>query len=73
MNRPPSTDGRAGEEIRRAARGHEARRTAADAEAAAFGALHQDDADERKGDQRLNDQQECEHDGLSKEEVRGAT
>ena len=52
---------RAGQEIRRAARGHEARRAAADAEAAAFRALHQDDADQRGGDERLDDQQEGEH------------
>ena len=52
---------RAGQEIGRAARRHEARRASADAKAAAFGALHQDHADERDGDERLDDQQEGEH------------
>ena len=41
---------------------------AADAKPAAFRALHQDDADQRDGDEGLNDQQEGEHDGLSKME-----
>ena len=53
--------GRAGQEIGRAARRHQARRAAAHAQPAAFRALHQDDGDERGGDDRLDDEQEGEH------------
>ena len=38
-------------------------RAAADAEAAAFRALHQDDGDQRDGDERLDDEEEGEHAG----------
>jgi hypothetical protein len=56
--------GRAGEEVGRTARRHEAGRASADAKSAAFRTLHQDDADQRCGNERLNDQKEFEHDSL---------
>ena len=53
--------GGAGQEVGRAARGHQPGRGAADAKAAALRTLHEDHRDKRGGDQRLDDQQEGEH------------
>ncbi|PAV69801.1 hypothetical protein WR25_08765 [Diploscapter pachys] len=52
--------GHAGQEVRRAARRHQARRAAAHAEAAAFRLLHQDHRHERGGDDGMNDEEEGE-------------
>ncbi len=52
--------GRAGQEVGRAARAHQPGRAAADAEAAAFGALHQHHGDEPRGDDRLDHEEEDE-------------
>src|SRR5204863_2553520 len=60
--------GRAGQEVRRTASGHETRRASANAKAAALGSLHQNDANERDGDECLDDQQEGEHVELSRKE-----
>src|SRR3546814_10272496 len=50
--------GRTGQEIRGSARRHQPRRTAADAQPATFGSLHQDNADERRCYNSLNDRSE---------------
>ena len=48
----------------RAASGHQASRRAANAQAAAFRALHENHRDQRSGDQRLKDEQERKHAGV---------
>jgi hypothetical protein len=56
---------RAGQEVGGAACRHQARGTAAHAQSPALGSLHQDDRNQRKGDDGLDDKEKGEQHGRS--------